>query len=245
MAKIGRQTKIIGKTPKPIPTFGRQRGRRLRTGPARLMEELFPKLAILLPHPDALLKGEGILNPTALFPDQKETWLEIGFGGGEHLAHLARHHPDVGFIGCEVFRNGVASLLGHVEKHNLENVRIIQGDVRQLLEALTPHSLARIYIFHPDPWPKSRHHKRRLISPDFITLLRSRLRSGGSVKVATDWPDYADWILKHFRADQRFCWTAPRGEDCTARFSESCMTRYETKARAEGRNPVYFEFIAA
>jgi tRNA (guanine-N7-)-methyltransferase len=221
---------------KRLATYGRSRSRKLRPAPARLMQAALPQKGILLPE-----NGEQV-SLEALMPGYEDIWLEIGFGGGEHLAHLAASHPGVGFIGCEPFEKGVASLLGHIEARKLENIKILQGDARELLERLGSGTLARVYIFHPDPWPKTRHHKRRLISPEFLTLVHGKLKDKGVVKLATDWPDYANWMLEHFLADPRFRWTAQCARDWARRFPESCETRYEAKARREGRKPVYLEF---
>ena len=141
--------------------YGRRQDKKLRARPKRLMAELLPRVAT--PDPDA-----GAIDPSTLFPDAKEVWLEVGFGGGEHLAWQAEQNPSVGLIGAEPFINGVAKLLAHIEERDLRNVRIHFGDARPLLEALPDASLSKLFVLHPDPWPKKRHHKRRMISPWFF-----------------------------------------------------------------------------
>ncbi|MBF0562853.1 MAG: tRNA (guanosine(46)-N7)-methyltransferase TrmB, partial [Alphaproteobacteria bacterium] len=150
----------------PPRSFGRRKGKKLRPGRSALLETLLPRLAI--PRPAA---GVG-LDPWALFPEPlRAIWLEVGFGGGEHLAAQAGAHPDVGLIGCEVFVNGIASLLRHLDVDGLENVRVFPDDARLLLPALPERSLERIFVLFPDPWPKKRHAHRRFIGPATLDLL--------------------------------------------------------------------------
>ncbi|MEQ1930418.1 MAG: tRNA (guanosine(46)-N7)-methyltransferase TrmB, partial [Parvularculaceae bacterium] len=162
--------------------YGRRQSKPLKKRQAALMETLLPRLAV----PD--LKGP--LNPGALFPDKDEVQLEIGFGGGEHLAALAAARPDVGFIGAEPFVNGVGKLLVHVDNASLENVRIHFGDARPLMEALPSGALSRMFVLFPDPWPKKRHFKRRVVSPWFLQEAARLLKSGGRLRVASDIDDY-------------------------------------------------------
>jgi tRNA (guanine-N7-)-methyltransferase len=198
-----------------------------------LLESLLPQLAI---EP-----GETALDPCGLFaPGTKEIWLEIGFGGGEHLAAQAAAHPDAGIVGCEPFVNGVVSLLGHVKSRDLRNVRIWPHDARDLIARLPPASLARAFILFPDPWPKARHHKRRLIAAPFLDALARVLAPSAELRVATDDADYRDWILERladhpaFRPQDRAGWHA--------RPPDWPPTRYEQKAIAAGRAPAYMRF---
>ena len=199
------------------------------------MQELLPRLAIP--------EGDSALSPQALFPGARACWLEIGFGGGEHLAALAAAHADVGFIGCEPFVNGVASLLRHIEDNRIGNIRVSQGDVRLLMPRLPEGSVERVYIMFPDPWPKLRHRKRRLVSPALLDALHRLLPPGGLVRAATDDADYGAWILEHFLADDRYRWTAESAGDWKRRFDGSPQTRYEQKAREQGRGPMFMEFV--
>ena len=141
--------------------YGRRQDKPLKPRQARLMETSLPTLA--MPDP-----AEGIIDPKESFPQADETWLEVGFGGGEHIAWQAVHNPSVGLIGAEPFVNGVGKLLGLIDQQQLKNIRIHFGDARPLLEALVDASLTRLFVLHPDPWPKKRHHKRRMISPWFF-----------------------------------------------------------------------------
>src|SRR5689334_17843836 len=172
-----------------IHTYGRRRGRRLRDSQRTLLEMLLPALAI---GDDA-----AELDPRGLFaPGTKEVWLEIGFGGGEHLAAQAAAHPDTGFIGCEVFENGIAKLLVEIERQRLANVRIFPDDARLLLAALPAQSLDRAFILFPDPWPKARHQKRRLVSTETLDRLAVLMRDGAELRLATDDADYLRWMLE-------------------------------------------------
>lgn len=153
------------------------------------MDTLLPAIAV--PDPKA-----GAVDPRALMPDAKEVWLEIGFGGGEHMAAQAGRRPDALVIGCEPFLNGVASALRHVEEGDLKNVRIHADDARDLVDALPDASVDRVLILFPDPWHKARHNKRRLIQPPFVSLLASRIAPGGYIHCATDWQEYAEQMLQ-------------------------------------------------
>ena len=220
----------------PPRTFGRRRGRPLRAGRDRLVEERLPELAIDL-------GGEGLLDPTRLFSETPEAiWLEIGFGAGEHLAWQAEHNPKVGFIGAEVFVNGVASLLRHIDEQQLDNVRIHADDARPLLERLAPGSITRIFLLFPDPWPKARHSGRRFIQSETLDRLASLLQPGGELRVASDDPGYVAWALAHLMRHPAFCWTARRPQDWRQRPDDWPQTRYEAKARQAGRQPTFLIF---
>jgi tRNA (guanine-N7-)-methyltransferase len=168
-------------------------------------------------------------------------WLEIGFGGGEHLAHQAAANPDVGVIGCEVFESGIASGLSHVADRNLENVRIHPEDARTLLVALKPQSLDRVFLLFPDPWPKRRHAQRRFI-PGNLDRLAELLRDGGEFRIASDDPIYIEWTLQHVPVHPAFQWLAESPSDWRDRPVDAIETRYEKKAREAGRVPHFFRF---
>ena len=171
-------------------------------------------------------------------------WLEYGFGGGEHLAEQAARHPDVRLIGAEPFQNGVASAVRHLAERGLENVRLHAGDARELMGALPDGAVDRVFILFPDPWPKARHHKRRLITPEFVGELARVLRPGGSLRFATDWRDYADWTLERLVASPEFRWTAERAADWRVAPPDHVQTRYETK-RLGDSPPIFLEFVRA
>jgi tRNA (guanine-N7-)-methyltransferase len=217
--------------------YGRRRGRALRAGRQRLYAELLPHLAVTLP-------ADGALDPAALFAAGTEAiWFEIGFGAGEHLAEQAVRHPQIGFIGCEVFENGVARLIGEVARRELANVRIFADDARLLLDRLMPASIGRAFILFPDPWPKERHHKRRLVARPTLDRLAAILQPGAELRLATDDPDYLAWMLEHLTAHPEFRGPANRPPDRGERPADWPPTRYEEKARAAGRRPAFLRFV--
>lgn len=217
--------------------YGRRRGRPLRLGRRRLAETLLPQLAIALPQ-------AGRLDPKMLFPAEvSAVWLEIGFGGGEHLAEQAAAHPDIGFIGCEVFENGIAKTLAELDRQRLGNVRLFTEDARLLLQALSPGSIGRVFILFPDPWPKQRHHKRRLVAPATLDRLAEIMPECAELRLATDDPGYLVWMLEHTTAHPAFRWPARRPGDWRERPPDWPPTRYEQKARAAGRTPAFLRFI--
>jgi len=200
-------------------SFGRIKSRPIKPRQAALMDELLPRIRA----------PQAPFDPLALKPDATEVWVEIGFGGGEHMAAQAARRPDVLVIGAEPFLNGVASAVRHVDEQGLTNVRIHDGDARLLLQNLPDASLDRVFILFPDPWQKARHHKRRLIQPDFLDELARVLRPGGRVRFASDWADYVDWTLEAFRAAPAFRWLAARADDWRLAPADHVTTRYETK----------------
>jgi len=212
-------------------TFGRVKGRPLRPRRRRLMESLLPSLAA----PD------GPFDPRVVAPWATEVWLEAGFGAGEHLVGQALTHPDALLLGAEPFINGLAATLARLEAASLTNVRLFPGDVRTLMARLPAQCLDRIFILFPDPWPKTRHWKRRLIQPAFVAEMARLIRPGGRVRVATDWADYADWTLQRLPAEGQFRWTAERADDWRRPPPDHVETRYETKRLGDCR-PIWLEF---
>jgi tRNA (guanine-N7-)-methyltransferase len=201
-----------------------------------LLQTRLPDLAIELP-------AAGMLDLAGLFPDgRRELWLEVGFGGGEHLATLAQKHRDVGFIGAEPFVNGVARLLSLAEAAGLDNIRVLADDARLLLKALPEAAIARAFVLFPDPWPKLRHHKRRIVNPGTVADLARAIRPRGELRLATDDPDYARSMLETVLREPRFDWLAERNDNWMVRPDDWPPTRYEEKARAAGRRPVYLRF---
>jgi tRNA (guanine-N7-)-methyltransferase len=219
----------------PLRTYGRIKARTLKPRQAGLVEVLLPHLAV----PEA-----GTLDFDALFPDLPSAFsvLEIGFGGGEHLVAQAAARPDARFIGVEPFLNGVASCLRHIEEGGVQNVRLHQGDAREVLARLPDASLDRVDILFPDPWPKKRHWKRRLIQADFVTELARVLKPGCEVRFATDWANYAAWTLALFTRNQSFTWSAERAADWRNAWANHVITRYETK-RLGDCAPVFLQFV--
>ncbi len=216
---------------------GRRRGRRLRPGRAALLDDLLPDLRIALPP-----EGEK-LDPAALFdPPRARLWLEIGFGAGEHLAWQAAHHPDVGIIGSEVFVNGVASLLRHVRDDGLANVRIHDDDARALVAALPDASVERVFLLFPDPWPKLRHAGRRFVGPRNLAALARIVADGGELRIASDDVTYQRWALQQMRLCPDFVWQVTGPTDWRERTDDWPPTRYEQKALAAGRTPIYLRY---
>jgi tRNA (guanine-N7-)-methyltransferase len=211
--------------------YGRRQGRPLRVGKRQLIDDLLPRLSVNLTRDAA----EGSLDPASLFAlKPADVWLEIGFGGGEHIAAQAAAHPDFGLIGAEPFINGVASLLKHVGRGKLDNVRILMNDARPLLAALAPASIGRCFILFPDPWPKRRHWKRRIVSAPVLDQLARIMKPGAELRLASDDPGYGQWMLATLLAHPAFEWTAQGPADWQTRPSDQPETRYEAKALAGG-----------
>ena len=222
--------------------YGRRSGRPLRPARARLVESLLPRLSLTL-ETAASARGLAALFETG--PEKRgpeELWLEIGFGAGEHLAAQAAARPEIGFLGVEVFVNGIASLLARIEAAGLRNVRIYQGDGRDLLEALPEALLTRVSVLFPDPWPKIRHRRRRIIQAATLDHLARVLRDGGELRLATDDPDYLTWMLEKTTAHPAFEWRARRAADWRRRPADWPPSRYEQKALARGATPTYLRF---
>lgn len=222
----------------PAKLHGRRHGRPLRPGLKRLIEAELPKVELRLPEEGAELRLNSLFDPPP-----EALWLEIGFGGGEHLAAQAEANPRVGFIGAEVFVNGIAGLLRQARDRGLNNIRVLTEDARLLLARLPEGSLGRVFLLFPDPWPKRRHHKRRFIQPETLDALARAMAPGAEFRVATDDAGYLRWILRHLLADPRFEWTAQRAADWRERPEGWPPTRYEGKAIAQGRRPTYLTFV--
>ncbi len=215
----------------PLRTYGRIKARPIKPRQAALLESLAPRVAIPV----------GRFDPKGLKTGAAEAWLEIGFGGGEHMAGQAARRPEVLILGVEPFLNGVASALRHIDEQRLDNVRVRQGDAREVLADLEPASLDRVFILFPDPWPKTRHHKRRLIQEETIAAIARALKAGGRLRFVTDWKDYAAWTLERMLKAPEFRWLAERADDWRIPPADHLTTRYETKALGDCA-PIYLEF---
>jgi tRNA (guanine-N7-)-methyltransferase len=213
----------------PMRSFGRTKSRTLKPRQANLFDTLLPDIAVTDESLPGILAGGKV-------------WLEIGFGGGEHLAGQAARNPEVTIIGCEPFLNGVGSLLRHIEDNGLKNVRVVADDARPLIDTLPDASLDRIFILFADPWPKARHNKRRFIQTETVNAFARVLKPGGRVRFATDWADYADWALRFFRESPDFDWLAEAPSDWTKPPEDHLTTRYETKGLGDCK-PVFLDFI--
>jgi tRNA (guanine-N7-)-methyltransferase len=215
--------------------YGRAVGKPLSKRQQGLIDSLLPKLAI----PTG---GPGRLDPKTLFASVREVWLEIGFGGGEHLAGQAARRSDVGFLGAEAFLEGLAKLLTQADEGSLDNVRIRRGDARGLIDELGPGTIDRVFILFPDPWPKARHRKRRLIQRDVVADLARVMKPGAPLRFATDWADYANRALADILCDGRFDWMAERARDWRQPPADHITTRYQEK-RLGDCAPVFFEVV--
>ncbi|MFN5082378.1 MAG: tRNA (guanosine(46)-N7)-methyltransferase TrmB [Brevundimonas sp.] len=218
----------------PMRSFGRIRSRTLKPRQAALFDTLLPAIAV--PDPAA-----GPLDPAALIPGATEVWLEIGVGGGEHLAEQAARRPQALMLGCEPFLNGVGSALRHVEERDLKNVRLHAGDAREVMAALPDACLDRVMILFPDPWPKARHAKRRLVQTDTAAEFARLLKPGGTVRFVTDWKDYADRALERFLSTPGLVWQAEAADDWRLAPNDHVTTRYEEKKLGDTA-PVFLEF---
>ena len=211
--------------------YGRRKGRPLRVNKTRLMVELLPQVEIKLPDKKT--------NPSTLFTAKPSTvWLEVGFGGGEHLAAQAKNHPAVGFIGCEPFRNGVASLLEHIENNALKNIRVFPNDARVLMDTFPDASIARCFVLFADPWPKSRHAERRFIGPENMPRLARILKPGAELRLATDDKNLAEWMYECMNSATDF----ERTFYSDVPPNDWVPTRYEQKAAKVGRASKYFSY---
>jgi tRNA (guanine-N7-)-methyltransferase len=216
--------------------FGRRKGKKLRQHQSDLFATLLPRLAVDLTVPAPA-------NLASLFPDHVDfVRLEIGFGGAEHLLGEAERNPQCGFIGIEPFVNGMAKALAGIERQGLRNIRLHHGDATDLIAWLPDTSVARVDLLYPDPWPKRRHWKRRFVQKDSIAAIVRVLRSTGEFRFASDIPHYVAWTLRRVIASSALIWTAERADDWRKPWPGFEGTRYEAKAKREGRTPCYLIF---
>jgi tRNA (guanine-N7-)-methyltransferase len=214
--------------------YGRRQGHKLRQGQALLLEELLPRVEV---------PEQGALTSQCLFGDIRPLHFEIGFGSGEHMAAQAAAHPDHGFIGCEPFINGVVGALSHIDEMGLRNVRLHMGNALDVLARLPDASLERVYLLHPDPWPKARHAKRRMMNLGPLDMIAAKLRPGGIFRFGTDHPIYVRWAMMQMNARHDFEWQAHTATDFLTRPVDWPETRYERKARRLGHEVWYFEYV--
>ncbi len=214
---------------------GRRVGKPLSAYQRELMASLLPRLSLDPSRP---------LDPAALFTTPKsELRLEIGFGGGEHLLAAARREPDVGFLGCEPFVNGMARALADVAGADSDNIRLHAGDAGDVIDALPLSCLARVYLFYPDPWPKRRQRKRRFVSDGLLARLARAMRPGAELRFASDIDDYTGWTLARLARSPDFRWEPACAKNWQQPWPEWQRTRYEAKAVAEGRRPCYLTAV--
>lgn len=228
LAKAGRS--------RAIKTFGRRRGKRIRDSQQLALEELLASKAI-----DA---SSNISLGSLGFPQTvRKLRMEIGFGSGEHLTHAAEYYADTGFIGCEPFLNGVAALAKSLSEKHLDNIRVHAGDASEVMAALPSDSLDTVYVLYPDPWPKRRQRKRRIISEENLIALARIIRPGGELLFVSDINDYCAWTLARIKESDHFDWSPSVAQDWTQPWPNWISTRYEIKARREGRASAYLRFI--
>lgn len=219
--------------------YGRRKGKHLKASQEGYLDQdlaaLSPGLVDWDVNPDRTpLDLQGLFGG-------KPVWLEIGFGGGEHMVHQAAQNPDVGIIGCEPYINGVAMLLGKIRKAKVDNLAVYPGDVRDMFDVLPEASIDRAFLLYPDPWPKARHHRRRFVTPEHLEPLVRVLKPGAIFRVATDIPDYVRQTLEQVPG-HGFDWLAEGPDDWRVAWDDWISTRYEKKALREGRVPHYLTF---
>jgi len=218
----------------PRAFFGRKSGKRLYSHQRDLFENLLPELAIALPE-------TGQLDLVDLFPNQGDKQvMEIGYGGGEHLARKAKQNPETNFIGCEVFTGGIGKLLEKIDKADSKNIRLFADDAIKLLSVLPDASLDEVYLLYPDPWPKKKHQKRRFVSHLTLETLARVIKPGGLFHFATDIEDYANWTLAHILRQPDFTWQLTEPGAWHVPYQGWEPTRYEQKAREQGRLKSYY-----
>jgi tRNA (guanine-N7-)-methyltransferase len=220
-----------------LRSFGRKRARKPSPRQRRLMQEVLPRLRIDVERLQLQLL------PNLFASHVTEIWLEIGFGGAEHLVYQATRNPQVGFIGCEPFEDGVVKAVAAVDERGLRNVQLHPDDVRPLLRVLPASSLAKVFVLFPDPWPKARHAKRRLVSKSFLDRLADVMKPGAELRIATDIDAYARTVLQSAIPHTGFRWTATAPVDWRTPWPDWPGTRYEAKALREGRRPMFLTFI--
>lgn len=221
--------------------YGRRHGKKLRPGQQALIET---QLGTLAPAGASWEENpaRAPIDLAALFPGKDAVWLEIGFGAGEHMVATAVANPAVGLIGAEPYINGVAALLSRIDRAGVVNLSVFAGDARDLIEVLPAGSIGRVFLNYPDPWPKTRHHKRRFVSPENLNALKRIMAPGAELRLATDIADYARHALEAVHAEPGLVWTARSPEDWRQPWPEWPSTRYEQKALKEGRRPIYLRF---
>ncbi|MBU6475733.1 MAG: tRNA (guanosine(46)-N7)-methyltransferase TrmB [Alphaproteobacteria bacterium] len=223
-----------------IRSYGRRWSKGLRPTRASALEDVLPQAAITLPEGDALVTPHVFFNRTV-----RAVWFEIGFGNGEHLLEQAAANPDVGLIGCEPFMNGVAAICVGMREMKTQNTRLWPDDARVLMDRLAPQSLDRLFLLHPDPWPKTRHHKRRFIQTETLDEIARVLKSGGEFRMATDHADLAAWMMDKTFHHPAFAWEAKSAADWRNPPADWPKTRYGQKGLKQGRPPVYLIFRRA
>ncbi len=224
----------------PLPQqryiWGRRQSRPLKESQRQALADLWPEVSLELPEQSKINLSD-LFNPPVI-----DLWVEIGFGGGEHLAAQAALHPDIGFVGCEPFVNGVASLIVQIQDLSLKNIRIVKDDARLLLARLPDRSVGRFFVLFPDPWPKQRHHKRRIIQGATVATFARILKKEGLLLMATDDAPYAQWMQSIMAQHDEFELVLGGRKNVYERPESWPITRYEQKGITQGRSPVYLVY---
>jgi tRNA (guanine-N7-)-methyltransferase len=215
--------------------YGRRKGYSLSQFRVKLINELLPKLSINLDKP-------GLITPSLLFNKNEDIWLEIGFGAGEHLLAQAERYPNIGFIGCDPYINGVARLLSGIKQKSVNNILLHHDDARSLIEKLAPGSISKVFILFSDPWPKKRHNRRRFINYENLDALSRVMKNHADIRFATDNMSFVRWALNMFHHHPDFDWLVDGPEDWRNRYVDSIPTRYEKKAIERGQSCIYLTF---
>jgi|TARA_R110002096_G_scaffold436105_1_gene668103 tRNA (guanine-N7-)-methyltransferase len=214
--------------------YGRRLAKPLKKTSEARLREYFPKYSVSL---------DGPIDLAGLFDhNPREYWMEIGFGKGEHLVAQAKANPDIGFIGCEPFINGVSGLVDHMVRDSVTNIRFFMDDARLLMDAMLDQSISRAFVLFPDPWPKKRHHKRRIISPGNMVVISRLLKDNAELRIGTDHHDYCRWILARLMENPDYFWEADHPDQWHTRPEDWPPTRYEQKALTVGRKSAYMTF---
>ena len=225
--------------------YGRRQGVALSAARQARLDKWLPTLDIILSEnttdPEDVAET---VSPNHYFPQEmQDYWLEVGFGKGEHLAQQAQMNPEIGMIGCEPFINGVSGLVDIVDEKQLSNVRVFRDDARLMMDSLPDQSLGRAFILFPDPWPKARHHKRRIVSAGNIKALSRLLKDGAELRIGTDHMEYCRWIMAHMLQNPDFIWQSGNPSDWQVRPDDWPPSRYEIKSLEQGRISSYLRFI--
>ncbi|MYE36732.1 MAG: tRNA (guanosine(46)-N7)-methyltransferase TrmB [Rhodobacteraceae bacterium] len=221
--------------------YGKRLGKKLRNRQREYLE-VDLKQRNILNFLGKTPEGTKWLDLAKAFPGMTAIWLEIGFGSGEHLIHQAKANPNVGLIGCEVYLNGVASLLGKLREEDLDNILLYQDDIRSLFPYFTDQAIERVFVLYPDPWPKKKHHRRRFVTPEHLIPLAKIMKPGARLRIATDISDYARQAVEQLNLNPHFEWEAEAPSDWKLPWKDWQSTRYEKKALLNSRVPIYLTF---
>ncbi len=225
--------------PRKFNFHGRKKGKRLSPLQAKYIKEYLPTISVTNTE---FFRERKQLNFSNYFESDCPIYLEVGFGGGEHLVELAKENRHVGILGCEPYINGVAKLLPKLIEFDLTNVRVLMDDARNLLELIPDAGISKIFLLFPDPWPKARHHRRRFINVENIEVMAKILKPGGLIFLATDVKDYVRHSLEHMVNSEHFSWLAEKPSDWRHPWLNWSSTRYQVKTQRLGRPTTYLIF---